>query len=102
MRALPWAFARSGTAASKGSAGSGPSVGRSASAICLTVASRPAMWRASSERSAASSSAFSSARLCTRGTGTRWRRRKRPTSPSTPPFSCAPAMPGSQKKLSKP
>ena len=38
--------------------------------------------------------AFSSARSATRGTGTRWLRRKRPTSPSTPPFSCAPSMPG--------
>ena len=41
------------------------------------------MWRASSARSAASSNAFSSATLSTRGTGTRWRRRKRPTSPSS-------------------
>jgi hypothetical protein len=31
----------------------------------------------------------------TLGTGTRWRRRNRPTSPSTPPFSCAPSIPGS-------
>ena len=28
------------------------------------------------------------------GTGTRWLRRNRPTSPSTPPFSCAPSIPG--------
>ncbi len=31
--------------------------------------------------------------IATSGTGTRWLRRKRPTSPSTPPFSCAPCDP---------
>ena len=35
-------------------------------------------------------------------TGTRWVRRNRPISPSTPPFSCAPSMPGRQKNVSKP
>jgi hypothetical protein len=34
-------------------------------------------------------------RVC--GIGLRWRRRKRPISPSTPPFSCARSMPGAQK-----
>ena len=63
------AFACSPTVGSKGSAGRGRSEGRSASAVWPTVASRPAMWRASSARSAASSSAFSSARLSRRGTG---------------------------------
>ena len=62
MRALRAAFARSATVGSNGSVGRGRSADHSASAAWPTVESRPAMWRASSERSAASSSAFSSAR----------------------------------------
>jgi len=37
-----------------------------------------------------------SASVATFGTGTRWVRRNRPPSPSTPPFSCAPPIPGWQ------
>ncbi len=48
------------------------------------------------------SSSLSSTIDATCGTGTRWRRRNRPTSDSTPPFSWLPLMPGWQKKLSKP
>jgi hypothetical protein len=39
---------------------------------------------------------LSSANDDTLGTGTMWRRRKRPASPSTPPFSWAPSLPGRQ------
>src|SRR4051795_1950296 len=49
-----------------------------------------------SAASAAASRAFSSANVATSGTGTRWVRRNRPPSPSTPPFSCAPSFPGRQ------
>ncbi len=38
--------------------------------------------------------ALSSPRVATSGCGTRWLRRNRSTSPSTPPFSCAPSIPG--------
>lgn len=39
---------------------------------------------------------FSSASVATLGTGTKWLRWKYPICPSTPPFSCAPSMPGRQ------
>ena len=38
--------------------------------------------------------------IATCGTGVRCRRRNRPISPSTPPFSCAPSIPGRQKNES--
>ena len=57
---------------------------------------RLARGRRSAARSSAkqpsSSSSLSSFSDADLGTGTRWRRRKRPTSPSTPPFSCAPSL----------
>jgi hypothetical protein len=87
---------------SNGASGSGRSSGSSRAAACPTVSVRAAIRRASSAASAVAISAFSSARLATFGTGVRWRRRNRPTSPSTPPFSCAPSMPGWQKNASKP
>ena len=43
---------------------------------------------------AAINCSLSSATEETLGTGTRWLRRNRPMSPSTPPFSWAPSMPG--------
>ena len=44
----------------------------------------------SASGAAGNSMALRSARSATSGMGTRWLRRKLPTSPSTPPFSCAP------------
>jgi hypothetical protein len=58
--------------------------------------------RPSSVMSAAAISWFSAASDATDGTGVRWRRRNRPISASTPPFSCAPAWPGMQKNESNP
>jgi hypothetical protein len=59
---------------------------RSSASASPTVSWRPSMVRASSSRQPANSMAFSSSRLRALGTGTRWLRRKNPTSPSTPPF----------------
>ena len=61
------------------------------------VTGRPVMTRPSSVASAAAINSFSSSRQATSGIGTRWRRRNRPISPSTPPFSGAPVLPGMQK-----
>ena len=66
------------------------------------VTGRPVIIRPSSRMSAAAISWFSVASDVTTGTGTRWRRRNRPISPSTPPFSCAPSLPGTQKNESNP
>jgi len=55
--------------------------------VLPTVATRLAMRRWSSAASWAARRAFSSAIEATLGTGTRWVRRNRPPSPSTPPFS---------------
>ena len=90
------------TAASNGSSGSGRRKRRSPSNASPTVSRRPSTWRPSSSASAARNNASSSLMSATSGTGTRCRRRKRPTSPSTPPFSWAPCSPGAQKKASKP
>ena len=74
----------------------------SAANAAATITGRPVITRPSSTMSAALISWFSAASDATAGTGTRWRRRNRPISPSTPPFSCAPSLPGMQKKESNP
>jgi hypothetical protein len=82
-----------GLAASNGTAGSGRSTPSSRSSASPTVSRRPAIVRGRSLIDAAASRSLSSAGERSAGTGTRWLRRKRPTSPSTPPFSCAPSLP---------
>ena len=87
-------------ATSKTSWGSGRSSGSSLAAAAPTVSARALILRASSRTSAAARATLSAASDPTCGTGVRWRRRNRPISPSTPPFSCAPSMPGMQKNES--
>ena len=72
--------------ASNGSGGSASSNGRSAAHASPTVPGRPSIRRPRSCSQPASSIWLSSARSATCGTGTKWLRRWRPTSPSTPPF----------------
>ncbi len=83
-------------------AGSGIIAGCSAANAAATVTGRPVITRPSSMMSAAAIRWFSAASDATAGTGTRCRRRNRPISPSTPPFSCAPCWPGMQKNESNP
>lgn len=58
---------------------------RSWSSICPTGSEQSTIVRSRSAQQAASKRSFSSVSDSTLGTGTRWRRRNRPTSPSTPP-----------------
>src|SRR5689334_19242308 len=76
--------------------------GCSAANAAATVTGRPVITRPSSIMSPSAISWFSAASDATTGTGTRWRRRNRPISPSTPPFSCAPSRPGTQKNEAGP
>ena len=96
----PGSWCRPGAGAvsptSKGSAGSGRRWGCSRAKCSATVIRRASMRRMSSRRSPSATSSFSSAREETLGMGTMWRRRNRPISPSTPPFSWAPSLPGRQ------
>ena len=92
----------SSRAGSNISAGSGISAGCSAANAAATVTGRPVITRPSSRMPAAAIRWFSAASDATAGTGTRCRRRNRPTSPSTPPFSWAPSLPGMQKNESNP
>ena len=87
---------------SNASGGSPRSSGASASNAAPTVTGRPVITRSSSATSPAAIRSLSSAREATLGTGTRWRRRNRPISPSTPPFSCAPSMPGAAEERVEP
>lgn len=82
-----------GSVVSNGSSGSARNSGRSLASASPTVSERPVIVRSRSATQPARTSWFSAARSETSGTGTRWRRRNRPTSPSTPPFSCAPSRP---------
>ena len=81
------------SAASSAGRGSNDSPGRircGASAVNAApiVTGRPVMTRASSARSPGATPQASPRS----GPAPRWRRRNRPTSPSTPPFSCAQSM----------
>src|SRR5919108_3656637 len=95
MRAL-WSTRRAARmrAASNGSAGRGNRWGCSAAKSSPTVLVRWPIRRASSAASAACKCWLSSPIVATTGMGTRCRRRKRPPSPSTPPFSWAPLLAG--------
>jgi hypothetical protein len=55
------------------------------------------MCRALSAASAPAITSWSAANDATFGIGVKCVRRNRPISPSTPPFSCAPSLPGMQK-----
>ncbi len=59
---------------------------------------RPAMRRASSRASAAAKRSVQRLPTSPHAASGQVRRRNRPISPSTPPFSCAPLTPGAQKK----
>ena len=72
---------------SNGPEGSASSRGASAAKSSPTLAARYSICRPSPAASASASRAFSSASDPARGTGTIQRRRNRPISPSTPPFS---------------
>ena len=76
--------------------GSGDSSACSTAKSWPTVRIRDAIRRLSSAASQARILALSSARESTTGMGVKCVRRNRPTSPSTPPFSCAPVIPGWQ------
>ena len=82
---------------SKGSAGSGRRAARSAARRPAPTVCAPAAdvaGEVAPGRPPPAARLSSARRASPSGIGTKWRRRKRPTSPSTPPFSWAPRSPG--------
>jgi hypothetical protein len=73
--------------------GQRPKSSTSAPSASPTVSRRPRIVRLRSAMHAAAKMSLSSASEATSGSGTTCERRKRPTSPSTPPFSWAPSLP---------